>query len=146
MVGKSGLNFNYEGPPVAVSNGMALDLVSQFGIQNAWFAILKLTGMNVFKEESEKTKALKHFRNKIQRIKKNVENLKSRHDEFNNFLSKEFNQNTISESSSLESTNKEAIASSEESDSGNGILICILTELKFNKQNFSFFIVKMKLI
>lgn len=97
MVGKSGLNFNYEGPPVTVSNGMALDLVTQFGMQNAWFAILKLTGINV-KEESEKAKALKHFRNKIQRIKKNVANLKTRPDEFNKFLNKEFNQNFIIES------------------------------------------------
>lgn len=106
MVGKSGLNFNYEGPPVTVSNGMALDLVSKFGIQNAWFAILKLTGMNMFKEESEKAKALKHFRNKVQRIKKNVENLKTRPDEFNIFLGKEFNQNILADSNGSEA-NKE---------------------------------------
>uniref|UniRef100_A0A915DZN6 Uncharacterized protein n=1 Tax=Ditylenchus dipsaci TaxID=166011 RepID=A0A915DZN6_9BILA len=104
MVGQTGshvnVDFAYTGPPVVVSNGQALDLVCQFGVQNAWYAYLKLRGMNLSKEEAEKAVALKKFRNKIRRLKKAAENLKDRHEDFDLFLNKEFS--TFLEPNSLE--------------------------------------------
>lgn len=120
MVGQTSyanVDFDYNGPPVTVSNGMALDLVSQFGVPNAWYAFLKLRGMNLSKEEAEKTQALKRFRNKISRVKKSVEGLKTKPDDYNKFLNKEFS--TFLEANSLEAR-KEANGSSEESDTGKG--------------------------
>jgi hypothetical protein len=40
-------DFDYNGPPVVVSNGMALELVNRFGLNNAWGAFLKLKGYHV---------------------------------------------------------------------------------------------------
>ena len=75
---------------VSVSNGKALELVSQFGIQNAWFAFLKVRGLNLSKEEAEKAAVLKHFRNKVRRLQKTADTLKDRRQELDAFMSDSF--------------------------------------------------------
>ena len=59
-------------------------------MQNAWYAYLKLQGMNLSKEEAERAVALKKFRNKIKRLKKAAESLKARPQDIDLFLAKEF--------------------------------------------------------
>ncbi|KAH7725461.1 Protein C29E4.12 [Aphelenchoides avenae] len=84
------VQFDYTGPPVTVSNNMALDLVGQFGMQNAWHAYLKLRGLNLTKDEAEKVLSIKRFRNKVRRLKQTINTLKGRSDDASTFLSKEF--------------------------------------------------------
>ncbi|CAK5074800.1 unnamed protein product [Meloidogyne enterolobii] len=65
------VDFDYNGPPVTVSNGMAVELVAQFGIQNAWFAFLKLRGMKLKNEEAENAReSFTYFRNKIGHLRR----------------------------------------------------------------------------
>lgn len=115
MVGQktefANVNFDYNGPPVLVTNGMALDLVSQFGTQNAWYAFLKLRGLTLSKSEADKALILKIFRNKIRQLRRNADMLSDQTTEYNNLLSKEFSAVFIESSvvsSSTSSKNKEA--------------------------------------
>lgn len=85
------VDFDYNGPPVPVTNGTVLQLVSQFGIQNAWHAFLKLRGLNLPKEEAEKVFPIKRFRDKIRRLKATNETLKERSDDCSTFHAREFN-------------------------------------------------------
>ncbi|KAL7072914.1 hypothetical protein ACQ4LE_008031 [Meloidogyne hapla] len=65
------VDFDYNGPPVTVSNGMAVQLVAQFGIRNAWFAFLKLRGMKLKNEEAENAReSFTYFRNKIGHLRR----------------------------------------------------------------------------
>uniref|UniRef100_A0AC34PWJ5 Uncharacterized protein n=1 Tax=Panagrolaimus sp. JU765 TaxID=591449 RepID=A0AC34PWJ5_9BILA len=84
------VSFDYTGPPVKVTNGTVLDLVNQFGIQNAWLAVLKLRGYSVSKEEGETLLPIKRFRERVRKLKSTAETLKSRSDDSTTFLSKEF--------------------------------------------------------
>lgn len=130
--GFANVNFDYNGPPVLVTNGMALDLVSQFGTQNAWYAFLKLRGLTLAKSETDKALALKRFRNKIRQLRRNADLLRNRNTEYNNLLGKDFSAALIESSivSSSTSTNEEASTnilankkvdeSSVESDINNG--------------------------
>lgn len=93
-------NFDYHGPPVTVSNSMALQLVSQFGVQNAWFAFLKVRGLTLSSEDAEKAVALKVFRAKIKRTKKIADDLKDRKDELESFMSQQFD--TFLQTNSIE--------------------------------------------
>ncbi|KAE9550744.1 hypothetical protein FO519_006045 [Halicephalobus sp. NKZ332] len=94
------VSFDYSGPPVKVTNSTVLDLVNQFGIQNAWSAVLKLRGYNVTKEGGESILPIKRFRERVRKLKQTAETLKSRSDDSTTFLSKEFitssNMNTES--------------------------------------------------
>ena len=84
------VSFDYSGPPVKVTNSTVLDLVNQFGIQNAWSAVLKLRGHNVTKEGGESILPIKRFRERVRKLKQTAETLKSRSDDSTTFLSKEF--------------------------------------------------------
>lgn len=96
--GFTNVNFDYNGPPVLVTNGMTLDLVSQFGTQNAWYAFLKLRGLTLAKSEADKALALKRFRNKIRQLRRNADLLRDRNVEYNNLLGKEFSAALIESS------------------------------------------------
>lgn len=84
------VSFDYTGPPVKVTNSTVTDLVNQFGIQNAWLAVLKLSGYNVTKEGGESILPIKRFRERVRKLKQTVETLKSRSDDSTTYLSKEF--------------------------------------------------------
>lgn len=79
---------------------MALQLVSQFGVQNAWFAFLKVRGLTLSSEDAEKAVALKVFRAKIKRTKKIADDLKDRKDELESFMSQQFD--TFLQTNSIE--------------------------------------------
>lgn len=113
------VEFDYTGPPVTVSNSMAMDLVDQFGMQNAWHAFLKLRGMNLTKDEAEKVLPVKRFRNKVRRLKQTIGTLKDRSDDASTFLAKEF---SISfEAAKQSNNNKEATAEGSETDGSAGM-------------------------
>jgi hypothetical protein len=84
------VSFDYTGPPVKVTNGTVMDLVTQFGIQNAWLAVLKLKGFNVNKESAETILPIKRFRDRVRKLKQTAETLKSRSDDSATFFAKEF--------------------------------------------------------
>jgi hypothetical protein len=84
------VSFDYTGPPVKVTNGTVMDLVTQFGIQNAWLAVLKLRGFNVNKESAEAILPIKRFRDRVRKLKQTAETLKSRSDDSATFFAKEF--------------------------------------------------------
>ncbi|KAI1726511.1 hypothetical protein DdX_03232 [Ditylenchus destructor] len=115
MVGQS-VDFDYNGPPINVNNGTALELVRNFGIQNAWYAFLKLRGMNLSKEDADKAEALKRFRSKIRRLKKTSESLKEKPDDYHIFAGKEFG--TFLQPDSLE-LRKDSGSGSEDNDDAN---------------------------
>uniref|UniRef100_A0A914HYZ9 Multifunctional methyltransferase subunit TRM112-like protein n=1 Tax=Globodera rostochiensis TaxID=31243 RepID=A0A914HYZ9_GLORO len=78
MTTSASVDFDYSGPPVCVSNGMALQLVSQFGIRSAWHAFLRMRGMKVNSEEANgAVDSLKYFHNKIGRLRREVGELKA---------------------------------------------------------------------
>jgi hypothetical protein len=84
------VSFDYTGPPVKVTNGTVMDLVTQFGIQNAWLAVLKLRGFNVNKESAEAILPIKRFRDRVRKLKQTAETLKTRAEDSATFFAKEF--------------------------------------------------------
>jgi hypothetical protein len=67
---------------------MALNLVSQFDVENAWFAFQKVRGVRDLdsQEEQLKTAALKRFRAKVQRVQAAADALKDQTEERSEFL------------------------------------------------------------
>ncbi|KAI6177854.1 hypothetical protein M3Y97_00952600 [Aphelenchoides bicaudatus] len=88
-------DFDYEGPPVTVSNGMALELVNRFGLNNAWGAFLKLKGYHTPYDKNapqppEHVQALKRFRRKIRTVREMFNSHRDKNEDTNPLMSKEF--------------------------------------------------------
>ncbi|KAI6229358.1 hypothetical protein M3Y95_00522800 [Aphelenchoides besseyi] len=88
-------DFDYDGPPVIVSNGMALELVNRFGLNNAWGAFLKLKGYHAPYDKNapqppEHVQALKRFRRKIRGVREMFNALRDKNEDTSPLMSKEF--------------------------------------------------------
>ncbi|KAI6202526.1 hypothetical protein M3Y96_00958300 [Aphelenchoides besseyi] len=88
-------DFDYDGPPVIVSNGMALELVNRFGLNNAWGAFLKLKGYHAPYDKNapqppEHVQALKRFRRKIRGVREMFNALRDKNEDTIPLMSKEF--------------------------------------------------------
>uniref|UniRef100_A0A914YRS6 Uncharacterized protein n=1 Tax=Panagrolaimus superbus TaxID=310955 RepID=A0A914YRS6_9BILA len=137
------VSFDYTGPPVKVTNGTVMDLVTQFGIQNAWLAVLKLRGFNVNKESAEIILPIKRFRDRVRKLKQTAETLKSRSDDSATFFAKEFvcalNTGAVDSSASNAKTNAQSGNNQKESSSTDAVIESILrqaaSEVKANSTN-----------